>query len=53
MKKVFFIAVLAIAATTAFALSCTVAWNACVTTNGYPDEGCDAGWDACMEALYG
>jgi len=32
---------------------CTDAWAACSEVNGYGDEGCDAGWDTCIEALYG
>lgn len=53
MKKICLLAFLILAAAAAFALPCTDAWSECVGTNGYPDEGCDAGWERCMDVLYG
>ena len=56
MKKVYLVLFLLFVTGLAFSMQsatpCTDAWEACVGVNGYPDAGCDAGWDACMEALY-
>ena len=52
MKKLAMAVLFALTVTAVVAGPCTTAWRACIDVNGYPDAGCDAGWDACMAALY-